>query len=141
MKIGVLHGPNLNYLGKRDKNIYGSFDQDAIQETLKEEFNEDEFEFFQSNSEGNIIDKLYQWNDSLDGIICNAGAYSHYSIAIRDAIEAISIPVIEVHISNIYARESFRQHSVISAVCRGTITGLGIHSYILACRALHLLKE
>ncbi|RKY81521.1 3-dehydroquinate dehydratase, partial [candidate division KSB1 bacterium] len=99
-------------------------------------FPEVTFEFFQSNHEGAIIDKLHQARDSFDGIVLNAGAYTHYSIAIRDAIASISVPVVEVHLSNIFAREEFRHKSVISAVCKGVISGFGIESYVLGVKAL-----
>ena len=135
-KIMVINGPNLNRLGKRDPNIYGHETlEDIMQEMLNIGSEKNlELDFFQSNSEGLIIDTLHK-NDIADCIILNAGAYSHYSIAIRDAIECIECPVIEVHLSNIYKRENFRHHSVLSEVCLGQITGFGKESYILALEA------
>lgn len=135
-KIMVINGPNLNRLGKRDPNIYGHETlEDIMQEMLNIGREKNlELDFFQSNSEGLIIDTLHK-NDIADCIILNAGAYSHYSIAIRDAIECIECPVIEVHLSNIYKRENFRHHSVLSEVCLGQITGFGKESYILALEA------
>lgn len=141
MKIGILHGPNLNYLGKRKPEIYGSICEEKIVEKMREYFPEDEFEFFQSNHEGALIDRMYEWNQQMDGIILNAGALTHYSYALRDAIEAISTPVVEVHITQIYGREEFRRNSVIAPVCVGSISGFGLVSYLLAMSSFHLLKE
>jgi 3-dehydroquinate dehydratase-2 len=139
MKILVIHGPNLNLLGKRDKLIYGKDTLEDINNMLYTRSKElqVEIDIFQSNSEGDIIDKLQQAMDSnVYGIIINPGAYTHYSIAIRDAIEALSIPVIEVHLSNIFRREDFRKQSVTAPVCTGQITGFGLNSYLLALDAL-----
>jgi len=132
MKIIIINGPNLNLLGIRKKEIYG--DQSFVDyfEGLQKEFENVDLEFFQSNSEGKIIDKLHEVGYSYDGVILNAGAYSHTSIAIADAIEAIDIPVIEVHISNIFSRERFRRHSYLTKNCRGVISGLGLNGYGLA---------
>jgi 3-dehydroquinate dehydratase-2 len=141
MKIGILHGPNLNFLGKRKVEIYGTITEDKILEKLREYFPEDEFAFFQSNHEGALIDRLYEWNDEMDGIVFNAGALTHYSYALRDAIEAISTPVVEVHISQISAREEFRHTSVIGPVCVGSISGFGLTGYLLAVSSFHWLKE
>jgi len=135
MKIIIINGPNLNLLGIRKKEIYGTVNFGQFFEKLQTEFPGINLEFFQSNSEGKIIDKLHESGFSYDGIILNAGAYSHTSIAIADAIEAISTPVIEVHISNVYKRERFRQHSYLSRNCLGSITGLGLNGYELAVRA------
>lgn len=136
MKVLVINGPNLNLLGRREPEKYGCETLEDIEKRIAAEAEElgVECSFFQSNSEGALIDALQQTN--AEGIICNAGAYSHYSIALRDAIAAIAAPVIEVHMTNIYAREEFRQHSVLSAVCRGCIAGLGAQGYLLALRAL-----
>ena len=131
MKILIINGPNLNKLKVRSNEHYGHLSLSEINSLIVEKFPQIEFEFFQSNSEGEIINKLHQATH-YDGIILNAGAYSHYSIAIRDAIELINIPVVEVHLSNIYAREPFRQKSVISKVCVGVISGFKEYSYILA---------
>lgn len=133
MKILILNGPNLNLLGKREEAFYGREDFEKIYESLKNHFENMDLDYFQSNSEGSIVDKIQQSQDEgFYGIVLNAAAYSHYSIAIRDAISLVQIPVVEVHLSNIYAREPFRHVSVISAVCAGTITGFGKDSYKLA---------
>lgn len=131
MKILIINGPNLNKLEIRSKEHYGQLSLNEINKLISQKFPEVEFDFFQSNSEGEIINKLHQ-ADKYNGIIINAGAYSHYSIAIRDAIELAKTPVVEVHLSNIYAREQFRRHSVISEVCVGVISGFKEISYILA---------
>ena len=132
VKIQIINGPNLNLLGKREKNIYGNqtFEQFLI--ILKKEFPKIEIEYFQSNIEGEIINKLHEIGFSYDGIILNAGAYTHTSIAIADAIAAINTPVIEVHISNIFKREEFRHKSYIAPNCIGLISGFGLNSYKLA---------
>jgi len=139
MKILVINGANLNLLGKRNPEIYGSFTLLELESKIKnlaDELNI-EIEFEQTNSESTIIDLIHFANNNFDGIILNAGAYTHTSIAIRDAIEAIEKPVIEVHISNIFAREEFRHHSYLSAVSVGIISGFGVNSYLLALRALN----
>lgn len=141
MKIGILHGPNLNYLGKRKKEIYGTMTESKIMEKVREYFPDDEIQFFQSNHEGALIDRLYEWDTQMDGIILNAGALTHYSYALRDAIEAISTPVVEVHISQIASREEFRHISVIAPVCVGSVSGFGVASYLLAMSSFHWLKE
>lgn len=130
MKLLFINGANLNMTGKREQEIYGVQSIDEINCEIAEYFKEDECEFFQTNSEGGICDKLH--SAECDGIILNAGAYSHYSYAIRDAISSIKIPVVEVHISNIFAREEFRRKSILSEVCKGVIVGFGKKSYILA---------
>ncbi|MBR5514130.1 MAG: type II 3-dehydroquinate dehydratase [Ruminococcus sp.] len=137
-KILVIHGPNLNLLGEREPGVYGSAGIDALNSNIIEraEALGMECETFQSNHEGAIIDKLHSARKEFDGVIINAGAYTHYSYAIRDAISAIKIPVIEVHISNIDAREEFRTNSVIAPVCKGSICGLGFMSYYLAVQAM-----
>lgn len=137
-KILVINGPNLNLLGEREPGVYGegSFEQlnlDILETAKKLGL---KCEVFQSNHEGEIIDKLHNCRTNCSGVVINAGAYTHYSYAIRDAISAIKIPCIEVHISNVFARDEFRSHSVISAVCAGTICGLGRNGYFLAMRAL-----
>lgn len=136
MKILVINGPNLNLLGKRNPGQYGTETFDAIRQFITESFPETGFVFFQSNHEGKIIDCIQEADGIYSGIVLNAGAYTHYSYAIRDAIEAISIPVIEVHLSNIHAREDFRSNSVIAAVCAGSVSGFGKYSYILGVEAL-----
>jgi 3-dehydroquinate dehydratase-2 len=131
MNILVINGPNLNQLGKRDKNHYGSFTLDDLMEKMIKNFPEVNFDFFQSNYEGAIMDELEKYK-AYDGIIINPGAFTHYSYAIRDCIESIPKIIIEVHISNVYNREDFRKESVVSPVCTGKISGLGEYSYILA---------
>ncbi|NTV92339.1 MAG: type II 3-dehydroquinate dehydratase [Chlorobiaceae bacterium] len=134
----VLNGPNLSRLGKREPEVYGYLCLDDINRGLREAFPDITFEFYQSEYEGGLLEKLFQSEDlgTVDGIILNAGALTHYSVALRDAISAISTPVIEVHLSNIYAREEFRRHSVISEVCAGVISGFGPVSYHLGVHAL-----
>lgn len=132
MKILIINGPNLNLLGKREPEIYGSQTFEQYFEELKAKYPIIELSYFQSNSEGALIDKLHETGFSFDGIILNGGAYTHTSIAIADAIAAIKTPVVEVHISNVYAREEFRHHSYFSRNCKGVIVGLGIDGYRLA---------
>lgn len=129
--ILVIHGPNLNLLGTREPEIYGSMNMQDINDDLQKQADEAgvHIDFFQSNHEGEIIDKLHEARGRYDYIILNAGAYTHYSIAIRDALAAIEIPTIEVHISNIHQREEFRHHSVIAPVVIGQICGFGLESY------------
>jgi len=137
-KILVIHGPNLNLLGEREPGVYGSAGIDTLNSSIIDRAKEQglECEIFQSNNEGAIIDKLHAARKTFDGVILNAGAYTHYSYAIRDAITAIKIPVIEVHISNVFARDEFRSNSVIAPVCKGSISGFGFGSYYLAVQAL-----
>ncbi len=140
-KILIIHGPNVNLLGIRETSIYGKENITSINQqiTLSAEQIGLECEVFQSNSEGEIIDAIQQSREEVDGIIINAGAYTHYSIAIRDAISAVHIPCVEVHCSNIYNREDFRSKSVITPVCAGSIVGFGKHSYFLAVAAMKSL--
>lgn len=138
-KILILNGPNLNLLGKREPEIYGNTDFEHYIDYLKrwllqQTSNDFEIDYFQSNVEGILIDKLHDTGFSYSGIIFNAGAYAHTSIALADAIRAIQTPVVEVHISNVHAREQFRHHSYLSAHCEGVITGFGLNSYKLALR-------
>ncbi len=135
-KIVIINGPNLNLLGKREKTIYGEISFEEYLQDLKSKFQILEIEYFQSNSESEIINKLHDCNDSNIGIIINPGAYGHTSIAIADAISGINSTCVEVHISNVYARENFRHHSMISSKCIGTISGFGLLSYQLAVEAL-----
>lgn len=132
MKILIINGPNLNLLGRREPGIYGaiSFEEYLVQ--LRSAYPSVEIEYFQSNHEGDIIDKIHQYGFTADGIILNAGAYTHTSVAIADAIRAVQTPVVEVHISNVHQREEFRHHSCLSAACRGVIIGFGMASYRLA---------
>lgn len=137
-KILVIHGPNLNLLGEREPGIYGSDSIDNLNSSIIDRAKDQglECEIFQSNHEGAIIDKLHAARNSFDGVVINAGAYTHYSYAIRDAIAAVKIPCIEVHISNVFARDEFRSKSVIAPVCKGSISGFGFGSYFLAIQAL-----
>jgi len=132
MKIIIINGPNLNLLGEREIDIYGSSSFKDYFLKLKNEFSDIELFDFQSNIEGEIIDKLHECGFSYDGIILNAGGYTHTSVSIADAIRAIKTPVIEVHISNIFSREEFRQKSLLAPYCKGLITGFGMMSYKLA---------
>ncbi len=137
MRILVINGPNLNLLGKREPAVYGKLSLSAIEKRLKKKFQKVRFEFFQSNTEGAIVDALQKAIDgSYDGVILNPGAYTHYSYAIRDAVSSLSIPVVEVHLTNVHAREEFRRRSVIAPVCKGVVAGLGAASYELAARFL-----
>ena len=138
MKILVLNGPNLNLLGSREKNIYG---EQSLEDIAKRMMQEAEMlgidiDFIQSNHEGQLIDKIHEAKGKYSAIIINPGAYTHYSIAIRDAISAVQIPTIEIHLSNIYTREEFRKKSVIAPVCLGQICGFGGSSYIVALNAI-----
>ena len=131
MKIQIINGPNLNLLGKREPGIYGNEGFGGFLEQLKVKYPAIEIDYFQSNVEGELINKLHEVGFSFDGIIMNAGAYTHTSVAISDAIAGIKTPVIEVHISNIYAREEYRHHSIMAKNCKGIITGFGLQSYEL----------
>lgn len=137
-KILIMHGPNLNLLGEREPGIYGDTNFDTLNAHLVEYAKSlgVEAEIFQSNHEGALIDKLHESRREVAGVVLNAGAYTHYSYAIADAIKAIRIPVIEVHISNVFARDQFRSHSVIAPVCSGSISGFGLLSYDLGVQAL-----
>lgn len=137
MKLLFINGVNLNMTGKREKGIYGTENLDDINAYISDHFADDECVFFQSNSEGEIC-SVIQNSDGYDGIVLNAGAYTHYSIAIRDAISSQSVPVVEVHMSNVHAREEFRHNSVLSAVCKGVVLGFGKNSYILAGESFKL---
>ncbi len=136
--ILVLNGQNLSRLGKREPEVYGSRTLDDINRELAESFSEVAFDFCQSEDEGVLIEKIFQAEDggSCRGVVLNAGALTHYSIALRDAISAVKLPVVEVHLSNVHAREEFRRTSVISEVCLGVISGFGARSYHLGVRAL-----
>ena len=144
MKIFVINGPNLNMLGVREKSIYGSDTLESINVELKEICDKEncEVEFFQSNCEGEIIDKIHSGFGKIDGIIINAGAYTHYSIAIRDAIASVNLPCIEVHLFNVHKREEFRHTSMIAPVCVGVVAGFGKMSYKMALMGLfdHIRK-
>ena len=135
MKIGIINGPNLNLLGKREPEIYGSQTFEDYLEILKSKFPNVEFSYYQSNIEGELIGKIQEFGFSYDGIILNAGAYTHTSIGIGDAIKSITTPVVEVHISNTFSRESFRHQSYISGNAKGVILGFGMKSYELAIQS------
>ncbi len=132
MKIIIVNGPNLNLLGKREPGIYGNSDFESYFENLRKLFPDFTIDYYQSNVEGEIINKLHEVGFSFDGIILNAGGYTHTSVAIADAIKAIETPVIEVHISNVLSREEFRHISLIGPNCKGSIVGFGLDSYRLA---------
>ena len=135
MKLLILNGPNLNLLGKREPEIYGSTTFLDYFETLKSKFSTVDFEYYQSNSEGSLIDKIHEVGFTYDGIVLNAGAYTHTSVAIADAIKGITTPVIEVHISNVHAREEFRHKSFLAPNAKGVICGFGLKSYDLAIQS------
>jgi len=135
-RIQIINGPNLNLLGKREPTVYGNQTFEAYLLDLKNRFSDVELDYFQSNSEGALIDKIQETGFTYDGIVLNAGAYTHTSIAIADAIRSITVPVIEVHISNVFKREAFRHHSYLSEACKGCIVGFGMDSYRLAVEAL-----
>jgi 3-dehydroquinate dehydratase-2 len=136
MKIQIINGPNLNLLGVREKSIYGSASFDDYLVDLHKQYPEIEISYYQSNVEGELINKLHEVGFSYNGIIMNAGAYTHTSIAIADAIAAINTPVIEVHISNVYKREEFRHSSMLASNCKGVIAGFGLDSYRLGIENL-----
>jgi len=132
MKIQIINGPNLNLLGKREPGIYGNQSFDEFFITLKERFPEADLHYYQSNIEGEMVNKLHEVGFDFDGIILNAGGYTHTSVALHDAIAAIKTPVIEVHISNVYGREEFRHKSLITSKCVGLLTGFGMEGYAMA---------
>jgi len=136
MKIIIINGPNLNLIGTREPEIYGTQTFESYLKALYPQFPHDQIDYYQSNIEGEIINKLQAVGFSYGGIVLNAGGYSHTSVAIHDAVASIKTPVIEVHISNIFAREEFRRHSLLSDVCRGMICGLGLEGYRLAIESL-----
>ena len=136
MKILIINGPNLNLLGRREPGIYGSMSFEDYLPQLREHYPMVELSYYQSNVEGELINKLQEEGFTCDGIVLNAGAYTHTSIALHDCIRSITSPVIEVHISNVHQREPFRHHSMISSACRGVICGFGLGSYRLAIEAL-----
>jgi len=136
-KFQIINGPNLNLLGKREPGVYGNTSFEDYLEKLHASFPSCEIHYYQSNIEGELINKIHNVGFEYDGIILNAGAYTHTSIALHDAIKAVTTPVIEVHISNVHARESFRHTSMISAACKGVIVGFGMNSYRLALEAFN----
>lgn len=136
MKILIVNGPNLNMLGRREPGIYGSSSFDDYLPKLQAKYPQAEISYYQSNVEGELINKMQEVGFSYDGIVLNAGAYTHTSIALHDCIRSLQCPVIEVHISNVHQREEFRHHSFISSACKGVICGFGLDSYRLAVEAL-----
>ena len=136
MRIQIINGPNLNLLGKREPQIYGEKGFEEYLQVLRNTYPDIQLDFYQSNIEGELINKIHEVGFEYDGIILNAGAYTHYGLALMDAIKAVSAPVVEVHISNVHQREEFRHHSVISCACKGVICGFGLDSYRLALEAL-----
>ena len=136
MRVLIINGPNLNLLGVREPDIYGHTDFESYLKQLRAAFPTMEIDYFQSNHEGAIIDKLHEAGFSVDGIVLNAGAYTHTSVAIADAVRSITAPVIEVHLSNVHAREDYRKVSYLAPACKGVIAGFGLSSYRLAVEAL-----
>ena len=136
MKIQIINGPNLNLLGTREPGIYGSSTFDSYLEELRAQYPDMQIDYYQSNIEGCLIDKMQQTGFSYDGIVLNAGAYTHTSVALQDCIRSLRCPVIEVHISNVHKREEFRHKSMISCACLGVIAGFGLDSYRLALEAI-----
>lgn len=140
MRIQIINGPNLNLLGIREPEIYGKKGFEEYLHTLRDKFPNVRIDYFQSNLEGELIDKIHEVGFDRDGIVLNAGAYTHYSLALLDAIKAVNTPIVEVHITNIHQREEFRRHSVISPACKGVICGFGLDGYRLAIEALLNLR-
>ena len=143
LKIGIINGPNLNNLGKRDKNAYGILTLKEINQRISHAAVKENMEltFIQSNFEGEIIDSIQKMSSQTDGLVINPGAYAHYSYAIADALRDCPLPIIEVHLSNIFSRDEFRQKSVTAPACNGQIAGFGYHSYILALHGLQTMIE
>ena len=136
MRIEIINGPNLNLTGRREPEIYGSVTMEQYLDELRQSFPEVQIGYYQSNVEGEIINRIHEVGFSADGIIINAGGYSHTSVALHDALAAVPAPAIEVHLSNIFAREEYRHHSLLTSACRGIICGLGLKGYELAVNAL-----
>lgn len=138
MKIQVINGPNLNMLGQRESQHYGSLTLDELESRIRDTYPQIEFQFYQSNHEGELIDRIHELvrDASVHGLVINAGAFTHTSVALRDALSIWNVPKIEVHLSNIHARESFRHTSLTGGVCNGIIAGLGLNSYLLGVRAV-----
>lgn len=141
MKIQIVNGPNLNLLGVREPDVYGNSSFPDYFERLEKKFPDIELHYFQSNVEGELIDKIHETGFDYEGIVLNAGGYTHTSVAIRDAVKSVTTPVIEVHVSNVHAREEFRRHSMLSPVCAGVIAGFGLQSYDLAIEAVILMNN
>lgn len=140
MRIQIVNGPNLNLLGIREPEIYGKKGFEQYLHQLRDMFPNVRIDYFQSNVEGELINMIHEVGFDRDGIVLNAGAYTHYSLALMDAIKSVNTPIVEVHISNVHQREEFRRHSVISPACKGVICGFGLDSYRLAIEALLSLK-
>ena len=140
MRIQIINGPNLNLLGIREPEIYGKKGFEEYLHILRNTYPNIRIDYYQSNVEGELINKIHEVGFDLDGIVLNAGAYTHYSLALMDAIKSVNAPVVEVHISNVHQREEFRRHSVISPACKGGICGFGLYSYRLAREALLHMK-
>jgi 3-dehydroquinate dehydratase II len=141
VKVLIINGPNLNFLGTREPEIYGDTNLSVIEQILKEYFDKHELEFLQFQNESDIVMTLHDSIDNFDGIVLNAGAFAHTSVAIRDAVKAIDVPVVETHISNIFDREYFRSKSLLSGVCIGNVSGFGIKSYAVAISSLLINRE
>ena len=135
-QIEIINGPNLNLTGRREPEVYGSTTMEECIELLRKQFPEAEIAYYQSNVEGELIDEIQRAGFAADGLIVNLGGYSHTSVALRDALLAVPAPKVEVHLSNIFAREDYRHHSLITSACRGIVCGLGLQGYALALRAL-----
>lgn len=140
MRIQIINGPNLNLLGIREPEIYGKKGFEEYLHVLRDKFPGVRIDYYQSNVEGELINKIHEVGFDRDGIVLNAGAYTHYSLALMDAIKCVNTPIVEVHISNVHTREEFRRHSVISPACMGVICGFGLDSYRLAIEALLEMK-
>jgi 3-dehydroquinate dehydratase II len=136
MRVRIINGPNLNNIGIREPDIYGKISFSSFLDKLKMDYSNYEISYFYSHVEGDLVTALHESNASCDAVVLNAGAYSHTSVAIRDAVAAISVPVVMVHISNVYNREKFRQTNIVASVCKGVITGFGLDSYRLAIESL-----
>lgn len=141
MHIQIINGPNLNLVGKRERTLYGANSFDDYLKLLRELYNNYTFDYYQSNVEGEIINKIQKSGFNTDGIVLNAGGYTHTSVAIADAIKSVTAPVIEVHITNILSREPFRHTSLIATACKGSIMGFGLDSYRLAVEALRVMQK
>ncbi|MBO4722096.1 MAG: type II 3-dehydroquinate dehydratase [Muribaculaceae bacterium] len=141
MKISIINGPNLNLIGKREPEIYGTQSLENYLQLLAAAYPDMQFTFFQSNIEGKIVDEIHHVGFDCDGIVINAGAYTHYSLAIADALRAVPAPAIEVHISNVHSREESRRHSTLAPACVGVIAGFGLDSYRLAVEALDAMQK
>lgn len=135
-KVMIINGPNLNLVGVREPDVYGVVSMDSFIERLRSERKDVQIDYYQSNIEGELVDKIQEVGFTYDGIVINAGGYSHTSVAIHDALAAVPAPAIEVHISNIFAREEYRHHSLLTSACRGIVCGLGLKGYELAINAL-----